>query len=167
MTDMNRTHFTRQVARATTTAAILGAMMTAVISTALADRAGHAPDAIWVHDEIYSTIGTDTAFKSPPPHSTDVIFSFANSGLEGQRSVAEYAPGDPEYNGGRWNVMAVTFTEMGLEAFDEDGDGVIDFEYTNAEEVLADAEMGLLTIEEAGVYFECPLLRNNKGRKNH
>jgi len=161
---MRKTNFANRAGRVLTRATALGFMGVTMASTALADRAGHAPDAIWVHDEIYSTIGTDTAFKSPPPHSTDVIFSFADSGLMGQRSVAEYAPGDPEYNGGRWNVMVVTFTPLGLAALDDDGDGYVDYEYTNAEDVLANAEMGLLTIEEPGVYFECPLLRS-KGRQ--
>lgn len=72
--------------------------------TSSGGKAVHESDAIWVHDALYNTIGTDTSFKSPPPGSTDVIFSFANSGLAGQRSVAVYAPGDPQYNGGRWHV---------------------------------------------------------------
>jgi hypothetical protein len=87
-----------------------------------------------------------------------VIFNFMDSGLSGQRSVAEAAPGDPDYNGGRWTVMAVTFTEAGLIVFDPDGDGAVNFELTNAEAVLESAELGLLTIQETGIYFECPLL---------
>ena len=125
---------------------------------AYAAKAGHAPNAIWVHDTIYGTIGTDTSFKSPPPQSTDVIFSFADSGLAGQRSVAEYAPGDPEYNGGRWHVMAVTFTASGIALFDPDGDGVVNMELTNAEDLMEAAEMGYLTIADTPVRFECPLL---------
>lgn len=130
-------------------------------SPAQAARAGHAPNAIWVHDSIYGTIGTDTAFKSPPPHSTDVIFSFADSGLAGQRSVAVYAPGDPEYNGGRWHVMAVAFTDSGKALFDSDNDGVVNMELTNAEDLMMAAEMGFLTIMDTEVRFECPLLRQS------
>jgi hypothetical protein len=126
---------------------------------AWAAKAVHAPDAIWVHDALYGTVATDTSFKSPPPQSTDVIFSFMGGGLEGQRSVAVYAPGDPEYNGGRWNVMLVTFTDSGKTFFDPDGDGTVNFELTNAEDVLSAAELGYLTLTEPGVYFECPLLR--------
>ena len=77
---------------------------------ALAGKATRVADAIWVHDELYGTVATDTSFHAPPPQSTDIIFSFMGSGLTGQRSVAQYAPGDCEYNGGRWNVMVVTFT---------------------------------------------------------
>lgn len=132
-------------------------------STAHAAKAGHAPDAIWVHDAIYSTIGTDTAFKSPPDQSTDIIFSFAGSGLTGQRSVAVYAPGDPEYNGGRWHVMAVSFTDSGKALFDSDNDGNVNMELTNAEDLMTAAEMGYITITDTPVRFECPLLPQHHG----
>jgi hypothetical protein len=142
----------------------LGGLLFAQASTALANRATVAPEAIWVHDQIYGTVATVTAFKSPPAHSTDVIYSFAKSGLEGQRSVAVYAPGDPEYNGGRWDVMGVTVTEAGMAFLDIDHDGMIDEEITNAEDVEWLEGMGLVTIEEAGVYFECPL-RPMRGKR--
>jgi len=126
-------------------------------SSAFAAAAGHATAAVWANDELYDVILTDTAFKSPPPQSTDVIFSFMDSGLSGQRSVSDSAPGDPSYNGGRWNLMLVTFTEKGITVHDPDGDGVVNFELTNAEQVLHHAELGHLIITEPGVYFECPL----------
>lgn len=152
----------RPMAGGLTLTATLALAMFAQVSTALADRAGRAADAIWVHDELYGTVATDTAFNSPPPHATDVIFSFMDSGLEGQRSVAEYAPGDPEYNGGRWNVMVVTFTDSGRMIHDPDNDGEVNFELTNAEAVLQHAQLGHLTISEPGVYFECPLIPKNR-----
>ena len=145
-------------ARVVPLTAAVGALMLTQVPTMLADPAGRAANAIWVHDELYGTVATDTAFTSPPPQATDVIFSFANSGLEGQRSVAEHAPGDREYTGGRWNVMVVTFTPLGKTIHDGDNDGEVDFELTNAEQVLHHAELGHLTIAEPGVYFECPLL---------
>jgi hypothetical protein len=128
------------------------------LNSAFAGSAGHAKAAVWADDQLFDVILTDTSFKSPPPQSTDVIFSFAASGLSGQRSVAESAPGDPDYNGGRWTVFVVTFTELGKSIHDPDGDGVVDFELTNAEDVLHHAELGHLTLQEAGIYFECPLL---------
>lgn len=128
------------------------------ITPAHAGKAVHAPNAIWVHNTLYGTIVTDTSFKSPPPQSTDVIFSFADSGLSGQRSVAVYAPGDPLYNGGRWHVMAVAFTEAGKALFDPDNDGKVNMELTNAEDLMTAAEMGYITITDTPVRFECPLL---------
>jgi hypothetical protein len=144
------------------TVAIVAAVGFSVMNPApaLAARANKAQDAIWAHGELYDTVITDTAFKSPPTQSTDVIFSFGDSGLEGQRSVADAAPGDPKYNGGRWNVMLVTFTELGMTVHDPDGDGVVNFELMDAETVLAHAELGHLEITAAGVYFECPMIPN-------
>lgn len=128
------------------------------MTSAHAGKAAHAPNSIWVHNTLYGTIGTDTSFKSPPPQSTDVIFSFAGSGLDGQRSVAVYAPGDPLYNGGRWHVMAVSFTDAGKALFDPENDGKVNMELTNAEDLLTAAEMGYITITDTPVRFECPLL---------
>lgn len=139
-------------------AAVIGLGILGQFTSVHAGKANRSADAIWVHDSLYGTVATDTSFKSPPAHSTDVIFSFADGGLRGQRSVAVYAPGDTEYNGGRWNVMAVSYTPAGIALFDTDDDGAVDTELTNAEDLLEAAEMGLLTITETGVYFECPLL---------
>jgi len=141
-----------------TLAGVLTLVVITHLTPAVAGKATRVADAIWVHDSLYGTVATDTAFNSPPPQSTDVIFSFMGSGLDGQRSVAVYAPGDPEYNGGRWNVMLVSYTAAGKAWFDPDNDGTANFELTNAEDLVQAAEMGLLTISEAGIYFECPLL---------
>jgi len=127
------------------------------VTQAVAGPAAVESNAIWAHDRLYGTIGTDTEFFSPPPHSTDVIFAF---GIMGQRSVAEAAPGDRDYNGGRWNVMLVTLTDTGRKMFDADHNGVLDdpdLELTNAGEVLELAEGGFLMISSAHFYFECPL----------
>ena len=124
----------------------------------LGAKATKLADAIWVDDVIYGVVLTDTAFKSPPPQSTDVIYSFMASGLEGQRSVAEAAPGDRDYNGGRWTVKMVIFTEEGMGVHDPDGDGMANFELTNDAAVLEHEELGHLIIMDTDVYFECPLI---------
>lgn len=139
---------------------LIGAMLVAgfTVGNLVAGRATKVADAIWVNDQLYGTVLTDTNFKSPPAHSTDVIFNFDGSGLSGQRSVAEVAPGDPGYNGGRWHVYAVSFTDAGLMEYDPDGNGVVNLELSNAEAVLDAADLGLLTISDTGIFFECPLL---------
>ena len=137
----------------------LAALLVTII-TVTAARATRVENALWAEDQIFDTVLTDTSFKNPPPHSTDVLFNFAESGLSGQRSVAEAAPGNPGFNGGRWHVYAVTFTEAGKMVHDADDDGVVDFELTNAEAVLEQADMGLLTISDTGIFFECPLLKS-------
>jgi hypothetical protein len=114
--------------------------------------------AIWAHGELYDTIGTPTAFRDPPEHSTDALYNFGMSGLDGQRAVSVAAPGDPDYNGGRWSVVRVTFTDQGMAVHDADGDGVVDFELTSAAEVLDHVALGHLELMETSIYFECPLL---------
>ena len=134
-------------------------LMLLVAHLAAAAPATRVADAIWAHDNLYDTVATDTTFMSPPLHSTDVIYSFMMSGLLGQRSVAEYAPGDREYNGGRWNVQMVVYTDAGLAEYG-DGNGFVISEITNAEDLEEAADMGLLTISPSTFYFECPLIPN-------
>ncbi len=138
---------------------ILSALLGVLASNVLADRAVRAQDAIWANDTIYDTILTDTNFKSPPAHSTDALYNFMMSGLMGQRAVADSYPGDRHYNGGRWDVKLVTFTTQGIAAHDPDGDGMVNFELTNAADVLHHEALGHITIMDANFYFVCPLLR--------
>jgi len=136
------------------------ASMTA--GTAATAGATRVSGAIWAHGELYDTVVTPTTFIAPPEHSTDTIYSFMMSGLEGQRSVTVSAPGDPDYNGGRWNVQMVVFTPLGISVHDPDGDGIVNFELTDAEALLEHEALGHIIINDANFYFECPL----RPRKN-
>ncbi len=126
--------------------------------TATAGGAMRVSEALWANGELYDTVITPATFVSPPAHSTDLLYNFGMSGLGGQRAVSESAPGDPDYNGGRWDVQMVVFTEEGIEAQDPDGDGTVNFELTSAEQVLEHEALGHIMINEANFYFECPLL---------
>ena len=141
------------------TAVVLTTVLGVLGSNAFADRAMRVQDAIWANDTIYDTILTDTNFNSPPAQSTDALYNFGMSGLTGQRAVAESAPGDRDYNGGRWDVKLVAFTAQGLMVHDANNDGIADFELTNAADVLHHEALGHITIMDANHYFECPLLR--------
>lgn len=143
--------------RITTTLAC-AALFLLGVSLANAGPAARVADAIWANDELFGTIVTDTTFMSPPLHSTDVIYSFMMSGLAGQRSVADAGPGDADFNGGRWNVHVATFTAQGVYVFDQDDDGYVDEELTNADQVKEAADMGYIILSPANFYFECPLL---------
>lgn len=131
-------------------------------SAAWAERAMRVPNAIWVDGQIYDTVATSTSFRAPPARSTDLIYSFMMSGLAGQRSVAEAGPGDRDYNGGRWTVKMVIFTDAGRAVHDADGDGQVDFELTSEEEVLMQAIMGYIQILDTNIYFECPVIPQRK-----
>jgi len=119
-------------------------------------------EAIWAHGELYDTVVTPTSFVAPPEHSTDTIYSFMMSGLGGQRSVADSAPGDRDFNGGRWDVQIVVFTDLGKAVHDEDGDGMVDFELTAADEVMEHYNLGHIEIFPANFYFECPMLPRHR-----
>lgn len=49
-------------------------------------------------------------------HSFDAIHPFVGLAHPGQLSVAEAAPGEPGFNGGRWAVRRVQWTDAGLAA---------------------------------------------------
>lgn len=123
-----------------------------------AGGAVRAPGAIWANGELYDTILTPATFRTPPARSVDILYNFGMSGLQGQRAVSESAPGDPAYNGGRWSVKMVVFTDAGRILFDPDGDGIVNFELVSQAEVLQQAAQGYLTIIDTAIYFECPLL---------
>ena len=72
--------------------------------------------------------------------SFDGLYKFTN-GVEGQLAVAEAAPTNPAYNGGRWIEYLVTFN----------GDPELVTSYAQLQTLD-------VTIVETGNYFQCPLL---------
>jgi len=132
----------------------------ALIVPSAADAKGplRASAAIWSHGELYGTVGTPTVFTDPPEGTTDTLYNFGMSGLEGQRAISAAAPGDRDFNGGRWSVVLVTFTDQGMAVHDPDGDGVVNFELTSEEQLLDHMALGHLTLTDTDVYFECPML---------
>jgi len=142
---------------------ISGALVLLFVSAAYSAPATRVSDAIWANDKLYDTVATDTSFLLPPLHSTDVIYSFMMSGLTGQRSVSASAPGDRDFNGGRWSVKMTIFTDLGKTVHDPDNDGAVNFELTSEEDILEHLALGHLDIFDTSFYFECPLLP----RKNH
>jgi hypothetical protein len=97
--------------------------------------------------------GTKGTTSLPAPNgnnqqSFDKIFVVTN-GAEGQLPVGEAAPGNPMYNGGRWWVHTATWTDGSPNPLPV---------LTSYDEVMYHASMGHLIIEDAEVYFQCPLL---------
>jgi hypothetical protein len=116
-------------------------------------------EVVWADGRLWGTILVPNELPSDAPaDSFDLIFVFDGSGLAGQRSVGEAAPYEADYDGGRWNVQAVTFTDLGRGIHDPDGDGIVNFELTSDDEVMHHMALGHLTYVEAGVYFSCPLV---------
>lgn len=97
----------------------------AALTVVPAQAAGVSGPAFYVDHQLYRTVGTPTDLSGTgaPDHSFDAIYAFAD-----QRSVADAAPGDPGFNGGRWQVHQVVVDDYAaaLAAGDLDGDGVLD-----------------------------------------
>jgi hypothetical protein len=103
--------------------------------------------AIWYDGELYRTVLTPTQLPDKAPeHSFDVLYSFYN----GQKaSVADAAPGNKDYNGGRWVVYNVTVV---------DDIGIL----TSVEDVWNAAGNGSITISDEPVTrFVCPMIKLN------
>ena len=104
-------------------------------------------EAIYADGAAYGTKGLNPL---PPPNghndqSFDGLYTFGGDAATGQLPVAEAAPGNPAYNGGRWSTHSVSW---------------------HVEPVLVTSYAQLMALEQAGDveivatnnYFLCPLL---------
>jgi hypothetical protein len=117
--------------------------------------AGVSGPSFYVDGQLYRTVGTPTDLSDTgaPTHAWDIIYDFGGA----QLNVAEAAPGQVGYNGGRWQVHALTFPggyAAALVDGDLDGDGGLD----STSEVLA--ALAAASAVDAGVVkqFECPAI---------
>lgn len=103
--------------------------------------------AIYADDEAWGTKGT-TSLPAPNGNNNqayDGLFKFPGGEIEGQLAVAEAAPGNPNYNGGRWIEYIVTWN------------GTPEL-VTSYAQLMALELAGDVTITGTGNYFQCPLL---------
>lgn len=141
------------VGSAATTAAVLAAAF-GLVAVAPAS-AGVTGPAFYVDGVLYRTVNTPTDLSGTgaPPQAFDTIYDFGGV----QTNVATAAPGDTDYNGGRWQVHALSFPSGYVAALmtgDLDGDGVLD---SSAE---VDAALAAGTAVDTGVVkqFVCPVI---------
>ena len=124
------------------------------VAVAAAGSGGVTGPAIYVNGQLYRTVNTPTDLSNTgaPDHSFDTIYDFG--GL--QLNVATAAPGDPGYNGGRWRVHALSFTDYpaAVSQFDTNGSGNFD---TSAE-VSAALAAGAATDNGVVKSFVCPVI---------
>lgn len=103
------------------------------------------PDAIWADGELHGTILLGPLPYRDNDHSFDQLFL-----VPGQQAVAEAAPDNPAYKGGRWLPVPVTWNAD-------------PYLLTSYAEVQAAAAAGDITlgnpVTEAA--FSCPLLPNH------
>jgi hypothetical protein len=135
------------------------AFLTVLGAAALAGSAfaGNGPPHVgfYVDGATYRTVGTPTDFSGTgaPDSSFDTLYEFSGN----QLNVATAAPGDRDYNGGRWRVQVLGFPSgygAALASGDENGNGVID---SDAELALAFAD-GTALVAGPGPSFECPVI---------
>jgi hypothetical protein len=140
---------------------LFGVILLAPVSAQAAPGAPNFGPALYGDGEVWGTKGT-TALPAPNDHNTqsfDKLFVITNSNnLDGQLPVSEAAPGNPDYNGGRWFTHTVEWTQAGFDAH-----GTVPV-LTSYDEVMHHYQLGHLNITtgspEGGPpdYFQCPLL---------
>jgi hypothetical protein len=135
-------------------AAAAAATLAAVPTSASAGVTGAA---FYVDGELYRTVATPTDLSKTgaPASSFDTIYQFAGAQ---PFNVAEAAPGDQDYNGGRWRVRVVGYSagetyESALAAFDANGSG----DFDSDAEVRAAITAGVITTS-SGPSFVCPVV---------
>jgi hypothetical protein len=118
-------------------------------------QAGVSGPAFYVDHQLFRTVGTPTDLSGTgaPAQAWDLMYDFGGA----QLNVATAAPGDRDYNGGRWQEHALTFPQgyaAALAAADLDHNGVLD---STAE---VDAALASGTAVDGGVVkqFECPVI---------
>ena len=138
-------------------ALMLAGISVALIAAPSQALAGVSGPAFFVNGTVYRTVGTPTDLSGTgaPSHSYDTIYEFFGV----QLNVATAAPGDPGYNGGRWQVEGLDWNSTYEDAVAEHAgaNGVID---TNDEiaAVLADGGDGGATTTTVKS-FVCPVIK--------
>jgi hypothetical protein len=143
--------------RLLSTAVLAGIVLVASASVAGAAGAGGVTGpSFYVDGTLYRTVGTPTDLTGTggPASSFDTIYEFF--GVQ-PYNVATAAPGDPGYNGGRWRVQGLTFTNYAaaLTAYDANLSGDFDSEAEVAAAIAGGAatDIGIVKM------FVCPVIR--------
>jgi hypothetical protein len=126
-------------------ASLTAATLLAGLSATAALAGGPPGIGFYVDGQIYRTVGTPTDFSGTgaPSHTYDTIYA-----IPGQMNVAEAAPGDTDFNGGRWVVLGVTWNAA-------------PYLLNSEEDVLAAEAAGHLSVnrDEPLRSFLCPVIK--------
>jgi hypothetical protein len=140
-------------------AVLVLALATAGTALAKGGAGGVTGPAFYVDGQLYRTVNTPTDLSNTgaPAHSFDTIYDFGGA----QLNVATAAPGDRDYNGGRWMVHALAFNTSWaatVAAHDANDSGNLD---SDAEIAAALADAGPAGARDLGVVkmFVCPVIK--------
>ncbi len=118
----------------------LVAVVMAIGSMAFAKKLGPPGGTIYANDRMFRTVATPADL---PNHGKfDTIYVLGHD----LANVADAAPGDMDFNGGRWEVRLVEFLTIAPTQF------------TNADDLEAAAMRGEISIGPVVKRFECPLI---------
>ena len=142
--------------RALFTALVAGIVLLTSASVAGAAGAGGVTGpSFYVNGTLYRTVGTPTDLSrtGAPASSFDTIYEFFGV----QTNVATAAPGDPGYNGGRWRVQGLTFTNYAaaLTAYVANLSGDFDSEAEVAAAIAGGAATDIGVVKS----FVCPAIK--------
>jgi hypothetical protein len=116
--------------------------------------AGVTGPSFYVDGELYRTVATPTDLSGTgaPDGSFDTIYDFGGA----QLNVATAAPGDRDYNGGRWRVHALGFTDYAaaVAAYDANDSGDFDSDAEIAAALAGGAARDLGIVKS----FVCPAI---------
>lgn len=119
-----------------------GLAMVLLMASVSFAQAGPPGGKIYANDELFRTVGTPTDLPDHGPF--DAIYVLGGD----LAAVSEAAPGDADYNGGRWEVRVVTF------------ETIAPMQFTNADDLLDAASRGEVSIGPIVRRFECPLIKS-------
>jgi hypothetical protein len=121
----------------------LVAAVLVVSSVTFAKKLGPPGGQIYANDRMFRTIETPTDL---PNHGKfDTIYVLGDMLVP----VADAAPGEMEYNGGRWEVRVVEFLTISP------------MQFTNDDDLKAAAGRGEISIGPVVKRFVCPLIRSH------
>jgi hypothetical protein len=137
-------------------AALAGCALLLAAAGVAGAAAGVTGPAFYVDGQLYRTVNTPTDLSNTgaPASSYDTIYDFG--GLQ-PFNVATAAPGDAGYNGGRWLVHGLEFTDYdaAVAVFDSNNSGDLDSD----EEVAAALAAGAATDTGVVKSFVCPVIK--------
>ncbi len=96
--------------------ALVGAALIVILASSSVLAGGPPGLAFYVDGQLYRTVGTPTDLSGTgaPDATFDVIYDLGGNGV---RNVAEAAPGDSDYNGGRWMVLLVSWNVPAVQLY--------------------------------------------------
>lgn len=122
------------------TLALTAVVAVLAISSIAFAQVGPPGGTIYANDQMFTTVATPT--NLPNHGKFDTIYVLGG----GLAAVADAAPGDMEFNGGRWEVRPITWLTISPTQF------------TNAEQIHQAAMAGQISIGDVVKRFECPMI---------